>query len=117
MSNLAIGRLYCKALPIRGCSKLEAVTVVANVIIESAALYRKNFDGNFIVIAWPRFRQELSQEGWAKMELLLSKHEIEMLFPPELLSVKLAQIHERDPHPSSLEYEKMAKYIHAQLNK
>ena len=87
---------------LRLSSDKEAVTTTAKVLGAASELYRSRFDGEFIVLIWPRSRLAPDLEDHLVSEL--SNLGVRVVrVPPLPADGAEAQIHPLDGHPSSTE--------------
>lgn len=83
-------------------SDIEAVRTTAHVLAATRLRYRQRFDGEFIVLIWPRARLDRALEDRFVDEL-------GVLGVPVVMAAKLpgdalqARLHRNDPHPSAKE--------------
>jgi hypothetical protein len=98
----------------RLASDLEATITTARVLGAARRRYVERFDGEFVVVLWPRFRLETDLETRFVEELTLQN--IIVVRIPELPGDPLeAQIHPLDPHPSAAEVAWVAKNLNDAL--
>ncbi|MCA9428083.1 MAG: hypothetical protein KC994_23595, partial [Candidatus Omnitrophica bacterium] len=120
-------RLLLHTVPWTLKTEEEAIGVAARVIVESCRKYRERFNGEFIVLIWPRVSVAqsgpktpfaganrlglVSESGIEELTGTLEEEGIRVLRVPPMPDAEAAVIHPRDEHPSEEEYEWVGRHL------
>lgn len=98
----------------RTTSDVQAVITTARVLGAARKLYRARFDGEFIVLLWPRSRLDPLLEGLFVNEL--ANLEVPVFLAPALPGdTERAKLHPKDGHPSSEETTWVARALYEEV--
>lgn len=90
-------------------STSDSYDIAAGILVAASQEYKKQFDGEFYVLIWPRVT--VSNEHLEQFVDTLIKNGIRCIRVPELPDKADARIHHLDHHPSAAEYAWVARHV------